>query len=68
MTLSKAKARANKKFIVHASLTIVTYNHQNIFIVLAPVVNLVVNSVKRRQTKLECLSMAIFTGHASIIK
>jgi hypothetical protein len=33
MTLTKAKARANKTFIVQASLTIVTYNCQNIFIV-----------------------------------
>jgi hypothetical protein len=32
MTLGKAKGRANKKFIVLASLTIVTYDYQNIFI------------------------------------
>ncbi len=30
MTLAKAKARANKTFIVQASLTIVTYDLQNI--------------------------------------
>ncbi len=34
-TLAKAKARANETFIVQASLTIVTYNHQNVFIVQA---------------------------------
>ncbi len=35
MTLEKAKARAKETFIVQASLTIVTYNRQNIFIVQA---------------------------------
>ncbi len=35
MTLAKAKARANETFIVQAPLTIVTYDHQNIFIVHA---------------------------------
>ncbi len=36
MTLvAKARASANKTFIVHASPTIVTYNPQNIFIVMA---------------------------------
>ncbi len=35
MTLAKAKARANETFIVHASLTIITYDCQNIFIVHA---------------------------------
>jgi hypothetical protein len=35
MTLAKAKARANETFIVQTSLTIVTYDHQNIFIVQA---------------------------------
>jgi hypothetical protein len=35
MTLAKAKARANETFIVQASLMIVTYDHQNIFIVQA---------------------------------
>jgi hypothetical protein len=35
MALAKAKAMANKTFIVQASLTIVTNNHQNIFIVQA---------------------------------
>jgi len=33
MTLAKAKAKTNETFIVQASLTIVTYNCQNIFIV-----------------------------------
>jgi hypothetical protein len=35
MTLAKAKAMTNGNFIVQASLTIVTYNHQNIFAVQA---------------------------------
>ncbi len=35
MTLAEAKARANKTFIVQASLSIVTYDCQNIFIVQA---------------------------------
>ncbi len=35
MTLAKAKARANETFIVQASLTIVTSDCQNIFIVQA---------------------------------
>ncbi len=35
---AKAKARANNIFIVQASLTIVTYNCQNIFIVQTRVV------------------------------
>jgi len=33
MTLAKAKAKAYETFIVQASLTIVTYDRQNIFIV-----------------------------------
>ncbi len=33
MTLAKAKATTNETFIVQASLTIVTYNRKNIFIV-----------------------------------
>ncbi len=33
MTLAKAKAKTNETFIVHASLMIVTYDHQNMFIV-----------------------------------
>jgi hypothetical protein len=41
MTLAKAKAKTNKTFIVQASLTIVTYDHQNMFIVQA-------TDVKRR--------------------
>ncbi len=39
MTLANAKARAKLTFIVQASFTIVTYDHQNIFIVLATVEN-----------------------------
>jgi hypothetical protein len=35
MTLAKAKAKSNERFIVQASLTIITYYHQNIFIVQA---------------------------------
>ncbi len=35
MTLAMAKARANKTFMVQASLTIITYDRQNIFIVQA---------------------------------
>jgi hypothetical protein len=37
MTWAKAKVRANKTFIVQASFTIITYDHQNIFIVEATV-------------------------------
>jgi hypothetical protein len=35
MKLANIMARANRTFIVQASLTIVTYDHQNIFIVQA---------------------------------
>jgi hypothetical protein len=35
MTLAKAKAKTKETFIVQASLTIVTYDHQNILIALA---------------------------------
>jgi hypothetical protein len=35
MTLAKAKAKTNETVIVQASLTIVTYDHQNMFIVQA---------------------------------
>jgi hypothetical protein len=35
MTPSKAKAKTNETFIVQASLTIVTYDRQNMFIVQA---------------------------------
>jgi hypothetical protein len=35
MTLANAKAKTNETFIVQASLMIVTYNRQNIFIVQA---------------------------------
>jgi hypothetical protein len=35
MTLAKAKAKTNDTFIVQASSTIVTYDHQNMFIVQA---------------------------------
>jgi hypothetical protein len=33
MTLAKAKAKTNETFIVQASLTIVTYDRQNIILV-----------------------------------
>ncbi len=33
MTLAKAKAKTNETFIVQASLMIITYDRQNIFIV-----------------------------------
>ncbi len=36
MTLANAMAKANKTFMVLASLAIVTYDRQNIFIVQAP--------------------------------
>ncbi len=36
MTLVKAKAKTNETFIVQASLTIITYDRQNMFIVQAP--------------------------------
>ncbi len=39
MTLAKVKARANETFVVQASLTIVTYKCQNIFIVQATAYN-----------------------------
>ncbi len=32
MTLAKAKAKTNETFIVQASLTIITYDRQNMFI------------------------------------
>jgi hypothetical protein len=35
MKLAKAKAKTNETFIEQASLTIVTYDHQNMFIVQA---------------------------------
>ena len=35
MTLAKAKAKTNETFIVQASLTIITYDRQNMFIVQA---------------------------------
>jgi len=35
MTLAKAKAKTNETFIVQVSLTIVTYNFKNMFIVQA---------------------------------
>ncbi len=35
MTQAKAKVTANKTFILQTSLSIVTYKHQNIFIVQA---------------------------------
>ncbi len=35
MTLAKAKAKTNERFIVQASLMIVTYDGQNMFIVQA---------------------------------
>jgi hypothetical protein len=35
MTLAKAKAKTNETFRVQPSLTIVTYNHKNMFIVQA---------------------------------
>jgi len=35
MTLAKAAAEANRTFIANASLTIVTYNRKNIFMLLA---------------------------------
>ncbi len=37
MTVAKARARANKTVIVQASLMMVTYDHQNIYIVKATV-------------------------------
>ncbi len=35
MTLAKAKAKTNETLIVQVSLTIVTYDHQNMFMVQA---------------------------------
>jgi hypothetical protein len=35
MTLAKAKAKTNETFIVQATLTIITYDSQNMFIVQA---------------------------------
>ncbi len=35
MTLAKAKAKTNETFIIQALLTIVTNDHQNMFIVQA---------------------------------
>jgi hypothetical protein len=35
MTLAKAKAKTNETFIAQASLTIITYDHKNMFIVQA---------------------------------
>jgi hypothetical protein len=35
MTLAKAKAKTNETFIVQASLMIITYDRQNMFIVQA---------------------------------
>ncbi len=35
MTLAKGKAKANKTFVEQSSLTMVTYDCQNIFIVQA---------------------------------
>jgi hypothetical protein len=35
MILAKAKAKTNETFIVQASLTIVTYDRKNVFIVQA---------------------------------
>jgi hypothetical protein len=35
MTLAKAKSKTNETFIVQVSLTIVTYDHKNMFIVQA---------------------------------
>ncbi len=35
MTLAKAKEKTNETFMVQASLTIVTYDRQNMFIVQA---------------------------------
>jgi hypothetical protein len=35
MTLAKAKVKTNETFIVQASLTIITYDHKNMFIVQA---------------------------------
>jgi hypothetical protein len=37
MTLAKAMAKTNETSIVQASLTIITYNRQNMFIVQATV-------------------------------
>ncbi len=39
MTLAKAKAKTNETFIVQASLTIITYDHKNVFIVQATDLN-----------------------------
>jgi hypothetical protein len=41
MTLAKAKAKTNETFIVQASLMIVTYDCQNMFIVQATGVNVI---------------------------
>ncbi len=41
MTLAKAKGKTNETFIVQASLTIVTYDRQNMFIVQATGVNVI---------------------------
>ncbi len=43
MTLAKAKAKTNETFIVQVSLTIITYDRQNKFIVQATGVSVMTN-------------------------
>jgi hypothetical protein len=52
MTLAKAKAKTNETFIVQASLTIITYDRQNIFIAQA-------TGVKRRQLSADVKSVRL---------
>ncbi len=47
MTLAKAKAKTNETFILQASLTIVTYDRKNMFIVQATGLNCRMPDVSR---------------------
>jgi hypothetical protein len=62
MTLAKAKAKTNETFIVQASLTIIPYDHKNMFIVQATGVNVMklFMTVTNVRNMLACLFLSGF--------
>ncbi len=57
MTLAKAKAKTNETFIVQASLTIITYDHKNMFIVQA--LNFILFCLIHVQNLLLCMNILV---------
>ncbi len=64
MTLAKAKVDANETFVAQASLTIITYDCQNIFIVHATVFSIILSITMLAVIMLCVVTSNIYPAHA----